>query len=243
MKNFFKKLFGDKYPERARKKNRIECVYAGPEEMARRFNRMEKVYAGPPVRDREEDNVMEDVYAGPDPDVDPDDEPQSSPSDKTNPFEGVYRGPEPDTVPEDAPDSEEEIRRAKLREYMKNRRQFETVYAGPSTMPPSEMMAVYAGPAQMQQNSMMMAYAGPAQMQQIPPIGFVYAGPGHFPSQVPANNAQPGDGYSMRGKTPEQIVREGRCHICGEPVNDTQKFCTNCGAPLPRNTTPRTERA
>ena len=75
MKNFFKKLFGDKYHERARKKNRIECVYAGPEQMARRFNRMEKVYAGPPTRDKDDNNAMEDVYAGPDPEVGPDETP------------------------------------------------------------------------------------------------------------------------------------------------------------------------
>ena len=135
--------------------------------------------------------------------------------------------------------SREEIRRAKLEELLKDRRQFETVYAGPSTLPPSEMMAVYAGPMQMQQNSMMMAYAGPAQTQQSNPIGFVYGGP----AQIQPNRQTGSEPYSMRGKTPEQIVREGRCNICGEPVNETQKFCTNCGAPLPRNTPPRTERA
>ena len=221
MKNFFKKLFGDKYPERARKKNRIECVYAGPEQMARRFNRMEKVYAGPPTRDKDDNNAMEDVYAGPDPEVGPED---------------------PDTVPEKTiPES----KRAKLEELMKDRRQFETVYAGPSTLPPSEMMAVYAGPMQMQQsNPIGFVYAGPAQMQQQSPMMLVYAGPGQFPKPAPVDNGPKAiGGDAMRGKTPEQIVREGHCHICGEPVKETQKFCTNCGTPLPRNTTPRTERA
>ena len=83
MKNFFKKLFGEKYPGRAEKNNRMKCVYAGPEQMARRFGRMEKVYAGPPIWERDDDNAMEDVYAGPE---------QMEPDPET--MMAVYAGPE-----------------------------------------------------------------------------------------------------------------------------------------------------
>ena len=230
MKNFFKKLFGDKYPERAAKKNRIEAVYAGPEQMKRKFGRMEKVYAGPPAHDRDRDNAMEDVYAGPDPDIDPDETPA---------------GPDGECEESDS-GAAKDLKRDQLKGL--GRRQFSAVYAAPPNIPPAQMMMAYAGPAQMRPETQMMAvYAGPAQMQNNPMM-LVYAGPGGFVRpEPPVDNGQDEKkfigGDEMRGKTPEQIVREGHCHICGGPVNEGQRFCSNCGTPLPRNTTPPVERA
>ena len=66
MKNFFKKLFGKKYPERNDgPSTRHGRVYAGPGYFR---SRTEGVYAGPPRRDDEEFTC---VYMGPPEDLDP----------------------------------------------------------------------------------------------------------------------------------------------------------------------------
>lgn len=112
MKNFFKKLFGKKYPDRANgPSTRHGRVYAGPGFFR---NRAEGVYAGPRMRD---DESMLCVYAGPPEDLDPDVEDVV--------LEEVYNGPgmmdeigwggepdpieepdaDPDTEPVEEPDS------------------------------------------------------------------------------------------------------------------------------------------
>ena len=67
MKNFFKKLFGKKYPERNDgPSTRHGRVYAGPGYFR---SRTEGVYAGPPRRDDDEEFTC--VYMGPPEDLDP----------------------------------------------------------------------------------------------------------------------------------------------------------------------------
>ena len=105
MKNFFKKLFGKKYPDRANgPSTRHGRVYAGPGYFR---NRAEGVYAGPRMRD---DESMLCVYAGPPEDLDPEVEDVV--------LEEVYNGPgmmdeigwggEPDPIeePDVEPDAE-----------------------------------------------------------------------------------------------------------------------------------------
>ena len=89
MKNFFKNLFGKKYPDRVGRNNRISGVYAGPDEMnnMKKTGRMiERVYAGPPRPSsrREEETPIEDVYMGPEP-FEPD-EPEDTAADLLVPF-------------------------------------------------------------------------------------------------------------------------------------------------------------
>ena len=99
MKNFFKNIFGKKYPARtdsedtdnngvpldeskapeSRRKKPMGRVYAGPDMINKNRDAMKCVYAGPEMMQKREPvpSVMEEVYMGPvgeDPDDEPTDE-------------------------------------------------------------------------------------------------------------------------------------------------------------------------
>ena len=107
MKNFFKNLFGKKYPQRnddpesgmrrvyagpSSGKKSMKCVYAGPPK-AENDKTMECVYMGPPIDEKdiiiEEQDPIEGVYMGPSVN-------KSAFIEEENPIEEVYMGPEPD---------------------------------------------------------------------------------------------------------------------------------------------------
>ena len=91
MKNFFKNLFNknkSKYPERVNEDPaKMKIVYAGPPKGWQRRERMQCVYAGPGMMgqlNRRRDSEMEDVYAGP-PMPDDIDEPEIMEPEDTEP--------------------------------------------------------------------------------------------------------------------------------------------------------------
>lgn len=251
MKNFFKNLFGKKYPQRTddtesgmrrvyagplSRKKRMQCVYAGPGMMPKdrvkekNTDNMRAVYAGPPRSDK--DKAMEGVYMGPpvDEDVFTDEE--------DTPMEDVYMGPEPDeeifideedTPMEDVymgpePDTDEPVE------------DDGSQHPGPSEEP--VMKPVYAGPVNMNmgpQNepSMMTAYAGPVQMNTDPNKSLMfmaYAGPANIAKPIGIMTTPAAD------KNESNEVNSDK-ETVSDPGSATQnpdhwKFCLRCGARL-----------
>ena len=142
MKNFFKGIFKNKYPGRVNgDDNTTSGVYAGPDYFEKKKKPMGKVYAGPGFMDRNNTKCvyagpemmekrrraseMEDVYAGPP----MDDEPQEEPSPDQMPvMQPVYAGPAPDGPMFDP--------------------KMMAAYAGPVINDPNQFLMAYAGPAQ-----------------------------------------------------------------------------------------------
>ena len=207
MKNFFKKLFGKKYPDRANgPSTRHGRVYAGPGYFR---NRAEGVYAGPRMRD---DESMLCVYAGPPEDLDPEVEDVV--------LEEVYNGPgmmdeigwggepdpieepdvEPDAEPVSEPDAEPETEPVAETDDTTAENdtgtQTEDPAAGTEQAPEDDPAA--PEPIDEEDDSaaeenadssanpnwfdpkMVAAYAGPP--VQNAPIGLVYAGPNNMPN-------------------------------------------------------------
>lgn len=207
MKNFFKKLFGRKYPDRANgPSTRHGRVYAGPGYFR---NRAEGVYAGPRMRD---DESMLCVYAGPPEDLDPEVEDVV--------LEEVYNGPgmmdeigwggepdpieepdvEPDAEPVSEPDAEPETEPVAETDDTTAENdtgtQTEDPAAGTEQAPEDDPAA--PEPIDEEDDSaaeenadssanpswfdpkMVAAYAGPP-VQNVP-IGLVYAGPNNMPN-------------------------------------------------------------
>ena len=201
MKNFFKNLFGKKYPQRNNdqepgmrrvyagplsRKKRMQCVYAGPGMMPKDRvkekdkDNMREVYAGPPRSDKDE--TMECVYMGPPVDEDVIIE-------EINPLEGVYMGPavnatgvieEEDVPMEDVymgPEPEEDVFNDEEDTPM------EDVYMGPESPdtdePVEDAGSQYSGPSE--EPIMKPVYAGPFPMnmgpQNDPFMMSAYAGP------------------------------------------------------------------
>ena len=196
MKNFFKNLFGKKYPQRnddpesgmrrvyagpSSRKKRMQCVYAGPGMMPKDrvkekdTDNMREVYAGPSRSDK--DDSMECVYMGP-----PIDEDVISVED--NPVEGVYMGPavnapefiEEEDVPVEevymGPEPDEDVFTDEEDTPM------EDVYMGPepdTDEPVEDDGSQYSGPSE--EPVMKPVYAGPVNMNM---------GPQNEPSMMPA---------------------------------------------------------
>lgn len=214
--------------KKRRRDFRMECVYAGPEEMARRngqsFNKADQTEK--PAEIRPDDAVMETVYAGPE-DVE---------------IEDVYGGPgmfgeldydppveeaEESAVPDEEPDQKQPDP------------VMEGVYAGPQLPNGAPMMTVYAGPKLPNDSLMMAVYAGPQMkpsIEAIPPakpdpsqMMFVYAGPDYF-------NNRNGQGLQAARK-PEDSEENLLSYPQNYAVRDEEEsgdpfagpFCPNCG--------------
>ncbi|MCR5683985.1 MAG: hypothetical protein K6G81_00995 [Lachnospiraceae bacterium] len=103
MKNFFKNLFGEKYPGRVNRDPKkpnadpksMEGVYAGPEEIRNKRKPMGKVYAGPGYFENERKS-MKCVYAGP--------EMMKKRTSRPSEMEDVYMGPPEEPEEYDEPE-------------------------------------------------------------------------------------------------------------------------------------------
>lgn len=211
----FDKLFKrGKYPDsRMRKGARMGRVYAGPEQMRKRYEH------------KEEEPVIEDVYAGPDMFDEPVEQDVTAIGEETK--EEEINEAETGEAETDAVETDDEET---------NEAVPDDAVSGDTSKPPrpepdmANMMAVYAGPEQMSQPQVMFVYAGPMQMQKRsggfmklePNMMMAYAGP----------NTRPGSMTEVMNAPSEEKPREvnpGTCPCCGSQIDLNGKFCPECG--------------
>lgn len=228
----FDKLFKrGKYPDsRMRKGARMGRVYAGPEQMRKRYEH------------KEEEPVIEDVYAGPDMFDEPVEQDVTVIEEETNDVEtneAVTEKTEADAV---------EAEEVETDEAETDAAEADDVVSGAAPKPPkpepdwANMMAVYAGPEQMSQPQVMFVYAGPMQMQKGP-NGFMNLSPNMMLAYAGPNIKPP----SMTGQpvVPEQAKPEDVeyvfCPCCGYKIVSGCRFCPECGAPQKKKSDDGTE--
>lgn len=261
MKNFFKKLFGKKYPDRANgPSTRHGRVYAGPGYFR---NRAEGVYAGPRMRD---DESMLCVYAGPPEDLDPEVEDVV--------LEEVYNGPgmmdeigwggepdpieepdaEPDVEPVSEPDAEPETEPVAETDDTTAENDTGTQEDDPAAPEPideeddsaAEENADPSANPNWFDPKMVAAYAGPP-VQNVP-IGLVYAGPNNMPNPAMQPNPNllmtmmayfgpggPNGPAGMPGMMSAMMMQQPAQPVdpSVDLVRQEHKFCPNCGAVVP----------
>ena len=321
MKNFFKNLFGKKYPQRnddqesgmrrvyagpSSRKKRMQCVYAGPGMMPRDrekdkdVDNMREVYAGPPMSDKEEtmkcvymgppidedviieeDDILEGVYMGP---------PVNGPAfieEEDDPMEEVYMGPEPDIdEPVESKMSEEaeelygsgesdETGNSQLNQIVDltdSNPSFLMAYAGPAHIPSmaEQMKNAINDPNQFQPNTMMVYYGpmGPrsdnslfinqamaqsgniivckacGKENQIAFTGFMTPLKcGYCGADLPETTAMAQlNGTSGSSTAPETELDEYKfCPVCGKKLPANIKYCCDCGTDTSNEKIFRTE--
>ena len=213
MKNFFKNLFGKKYPQRTDDSPaHMKVVYAGPKQMKKN---MQGVYAGPEMMNN--NTEIREVYAGPPRPETP------SPETDTEQFMAVYAGP-----PSASEQIEEIDATDTLNQYNPG---MMMVYYGP--MGPNnnaEKMMVFYNSTDPNNNAFMNSLQSQmslstvvcrkcSQINDSSETVCKYCGAplqdtaSQSPSTGPEESA---DGYKI-------------CPTCGYKLPPNQKYCNNCG--------------